>query len=86
MGLPCITIAISYQDISEKIIMNNAQLKQMCQVQVDNIIDRMHDLCEQGRSSDASALYEEIQDWVVNNTEIEVMSLNYINGMLDETK
>jgi hypothetical protein len=66
--------------------MNNAQLKQMCQVQVDNIIDRMHDLCEQGRSSDASALYEEIQDWVVNNTEIEVMSLNYINGILDETK
>ena len=66
--------------------MNQTQLKQMCQVQVDNIIDRMHDLCAEGRSSDAAALYEEIQDWVINNTEIEVMSLDYMNGMFDETK
>ena len=55
----------------------------MCQVQVDNVIDRMHNLCAEGRSDDAKALYEEIRDWVVNNTEIEIMSLDYINGMFD---
>ena len=66
--------------------MNKPQLKQMCQVQVDNIIDRMHVLCADGRSDDASALYEEIKDWVVNNTEIEVMSLDYINGIFEDNK
>ena len=66
--------------------MNQTQMRRMCQNRVDDIIDRMHDLCNEGRTEDAAALYAEIQDWVVNNTEIEVMSLNYINGMLDETK
>ncbi len=60
--------------------MNRAQMKKMCQMQVDNIIDRMHDLCADGRSEDATALYEEIKDWVIHNTEIEIMSLDYING------
>ena len=66
--------------------MNQLQLKRMCQLRVDSIIDRMHDLCAEGRSDDAKALYEEIQDWVVNNTEIEVMSLDYINGMFEDNK
>ena len=61
--------------------MNRSQLKQMCQNHVDNVIDRMHDLCADGRSDDAAALYAEIQDWVVKRTDIEVMSLDYINGI-----
>ena len=80
------TIATSSTGISEKIIMNQLQLKRMCQLRVDSIIDRMHDLCAEGRSDDAKALYEEIQDWVVNNTELEVMSLDYINGMFEDNK
>lgn len=66
--------------------MNKTQLKQMCQVQVDNIIDRMYVLCADGRSNDASALYKEIKDWVINNTEIEVMSLDYINNIFEDNK
>jgi hypothetical protein len=58
----------------------------MCQQRVDSIIDRMHELCADGRSSDAAALYAEIQDWIVNNTEIEVMSLDYINGIFEDNK
>jgi hypothetical protein len=46
----------------------------------------MHELCADGRSSDAAALYAEIQDWIVNNTEIEVMSLDYINGIFEDNK
>lgn len=62
--------------------MNQTQMKRMCQKQVDDVVDRMHYLCAEGRTKDAAALYAEIQDWVVNNTEIEVMSLDYIEDML----
>jgi hypothetical protein len=60
--------------------MNQTQMKKMCQNQVDNIIDRMHELCADGRSDDATALYLEIQEWVVQNENIEVMSLDYFKG------
>lgn len=70
----------SYQDILEKIIMNQLQLKKMCQNQIDNIFDRIYYLCDIGRTDDAASLYEEIQDWVIQKTDIEIMSLDYING------
>jgi hypothetical protein len=60
--------------------MNRAQLKKLCQSELDRIIDRMHDLCAEGRSEDASSLYEEIRDWIDNHDELEVLSLDYING------
>ncbi len=59
--------------------MNQCQMKQMCENQVENIIERMHELCADGRSDDATALYLEIQDWVINNKNIQVMSLPYIS-------
>jgi hypothetical protein len=59
--------------------MNQAQMQRMCQNQVDNIINRMHELCADGRSQDASALYSEIQEWVIKNENMEVMSLDYIS-------
>lgn len=59
--------------------MNRAQMHKLCAKQVDDIIDRMHDLCADGRSEDAAALYEEIQEWVVQKGEIEVMSLDYLH-------
>jgi hypothetical protein len=40
----------------------------------------MHELCADGRSDDATALYLEIQEWVVQNENIEVMSLDYFKG------
>lgn len=83
MGSPSTIIATSYQGTSEKIIMNKAQLRKMCQVQVDNMIDRMHFLCADGRSDDAASLYAEIQDWVIKKHNIEVMSLDYINGQFE---
>ena len=62
--------------------MNSTQMQQLCQNQVDSIIDRMHTLCAEGRSEDAASLYAEIQDWVVQKTDLEVMSLDYLNDML----
>lgn len=60
--------------------MNSIEIKKICKKQVDHIIDRMHILCEEGRSEDASALYSEIKDWVIKNNQIEVLSLDYITG------
>jgi hypothetical protein len=59
--------------------MNPTQMQSFCQKRVDDIIDRMHDLCAEGRSEDAQALYDEIRDWVVENTDIQVLSLDYLN-------
>jgi hypothetical protein len=50
---------------------------------MDNIVDRMHQLCAQGQSDDAAALYEEIRDWMVEGVGIEIMSLDYIEDQLE---
>ena len=60
--------------------MNRKELKKLCQKELDRIIDRMHDLCAEGREEDASSLYEEIHDWIVDEKDIEVLSLDYITG------
>ena len=59
--------------------MNPTQLHRFCTKEVDRIIDRMHYLCAEGRSEDAESLYTEIEDWIVNKGEIEVMSLENLN-------
>lgn len=64
--------------------MNRSQMHKLCTEQVDSIIDRMHNLCAEGRSEDAAALYEEIEGWIVEGTDIEIMSLDYI-GEIDES-
>jgi hypothetical protein len=53
----------------------------ICQRGIDDIIDRMHDLCADGRSDDAAALYSEIQDWIVQKNELEVISLEYLGNI-----
>jgi len=64
--------------------MNQKQMQKICQKQVDDIIDRMHVLCAEGRSNDAEALYAEIRDWVVQKRDLEVLSLDYINGLIED--
>jgi len=53
-------------------------MKIVCTQVVNDIIDRMHQLCAEGRTKDAQALYDEIQDWVVNKNDIDVLSLQYL--------
>ena len=59
--------------------MNPTQMQMLCQNRVDSIIDRMHELCAQGRTKDAQALYDEIRDWVVLKEDIQVLSLDYLD-------
>jgi len=61
--------------------MNSVQMHNICQRGIDDIIDRMHDLCADGRSDDAAALYSEIQDWIVQKNELEVISLEYLGNI-----
>jgi hypothetical protein len=62
--------------------MNQSQMINLCQKEVDHMIDRMHDLCAEGRVDDAKSLYDEIKDWICLKEGIDVMSLDYINGLL----
>jgi len=73
------------EDISEKIIMNSIEMQNFCKKEVDSTIDRMHILCAEGRSKDAQALYNEIKDWVVKKNDIEVLSLDYLESILDDS-
>ena len=55
-------------------------LKKICNDTINSHIDRMHTLCEEGRSKDAECLYSEIRDWVIQKENLEVLSLEYISG------
>ena len=54
-------------------------MHKLCKQRVDNIIDRMYELCADGRSEDARALYDEIRDWVIEKDDIEILSLEYLD-------
>lgn len=58
--------------------MHSPKIRETCSQVVDEIIDRLHILCSDGRSKDAQALYDEIRDWIVNKTDIDVLSLEYL--------
>jgi len=53
-------------------------LKKICNDTIKQHIDRMHDLCEEGRTKDAKCIYAEIRDWVIQKENLEVLSLDYI--------
>ena len=52
----------------------------MCNDVIDNHINRMHFLCDEKRIRDAESVYSEIRDWVIQKENLEVLSLDYING------
>ena len=62
--------------------MNQIDLKNLCQNEIDRRIDRMHELCLNGQTKEATALYLEIQEWIVQDQELEVISLEYISDVL----
>ena len=75
------TIATFYQGISGRTIMSSTQIQETCSKVVDDVIDRMHDLCAEGRPQDAIALYDEIRDWVIQKDNIDVISLEYLDDL-----
>jgi hypothetical protein len=61
--------------------MNQVELRNFCANEIDRRIDRMHELCLNGRTKDATALYLEIQEWIVDD-QMNVVSLEYISDSL----
>jgi hypothetical protein len=55
-------------------------IKKICNNTIQQHINRMCDLCEEGRARDAECIYSEIRDWVIQKENLEVLSLDYISG------
>jgi pentatricopeptide repeat protein len=60
--------------------MSNLKIKKICNTLIEDHINRMHQLCDEGRIKDAESVYEEIRDWVIQKENLEVLSLEYISG------
>jgi hypothetical protein len=61
-----------------------SDIKKLCNSLIDEHINRMHKLCDDGRIKDAESVYSEVRDWVIQKENLEVMSLEYINGYISE--
>ena len=60
--------------------MKNLKIKKICNTTINDHINRMHKLCDEGRIKDAESVYSEIRDWVIQKENLEVLSLEYISG------
>jgi pentatricopeptide repeat protein len=59
--------------------MNNSKVKKICNTLVENHINRMHELCDNGRVKDAESVYSEIREWVIHKDNLKVLSLEYMS-------
>ena len=59
--------------------MKKTKIKKICDTAIQYHIDRMQDLCDEGRAEDAFCVYGEIRDWIIQKDNLEVISLEYIN-------
>lgn len=55
--------------------MSKKEVKQICENTQKYYIDRMCDFCENEREDDASALYEEIREWLIEKNRPKVLSI-----------
>ena len=60
--------------------MDDLKVKKVCNTLIENHIDRMHELCDNGQIKDAESVYSEIRDWVIQKENIQVLSLEYISN------
>ena len=60
--------------------MNDLKVKKVCNSLIEQHINRMHELCDEGRIKDAESVYGEIRDWVIQKENLEVLALDYISG------
>jgi hypothetical protein len=58
--------------------MSKQQVRQICKETQQYYIDRMCDLCEEGREDDASSLYCEIREWITEKHTPKILSLRVI--------
>jgi len=59
--------------------MSKKQVKQLCQDIQKYYIDRMCDFCEEQRNEDATALYEEIREWLQEKDKPTILSIRRVS-------
>ena len=55
--------------------MNKKNVKKLCEDLQKYYIERMCDLCEEDKSEDASAIYEEIREWLLEKETPKILTL-----------
>ena len=55
--------------------MTKQKIRQICEDIQKYYIDRMCDFCEDNRTEDATALYEEIKEWLVEKEKPTILSI-----------
>lgn len=61
------------------ISMSKKQVKQLCENIQKYYIDRMCDFCEEDRTEDATALYEEIKEWLQEKDTPTILTLKRVS-------
>ena len=59
--------------------MGKIKSKQICENIIQAHIDRMHELCDNKKITDAESVYSEIKEWVIQKENLELLSLDYIS-------
>lgn len=65
--------------------MTHLKVKEVCNSLIQQHIDRMHELCDEGRNVDAESVYSEIRDWVIQKENLELLSLEYISSYYSDS-
>lgn len=55
--------------------MSKQTARQMCESTQKYYIDRMCDLCEENRSEDATSIYEEIREWLMQEEKPKILTI-----------
>lgn len=59
--------------------MSKKEVRQMCEDIQKYYIDRMCDFCEDGQTEDATALYEEIREWLQEKDRPTILTLKRVS-------
>ena len=59
--------------------MTKQQVRKLCEEIQKYYIDRMCDLCEEERTQDATALYEEIREWLQEKDKPVILTLKRVS-------
>lgn len=65
--------------------MSKQKVRQICEGVQKYYIDRMCDFCEDNRIEDATALYKEIKEWLIEKDKPTILSLKTIKRDSNQT-
>lgn len=59
--------------------MSKQEVRKICEDIQKNYIDRMCDFCEEGQTENATALYEEIKEWLQEKDKPTILTLKRVS-------